>query len=191
LVSSRDNYTPRPVLNKRDFRRRFIRNEFGNRGPTWNSLAEYQASGYRGLVHIRNGAVAGGQTFYNVGSKNVSHVWAKALKLQPTGWFVAAMAPHDKGTIQGEIRRSVDHLDLVYCSAKLPMREAMNKGPISNINGVMAEQVMKYYLNSNSYEWLQYLLTAYDDHVIEFSCFSVPWGTIANHNTVWWEVRKY
>ena len=65
----------KPVLNKKDFVKRYALGEFGNAAPTWETISEFLQSGYnRGLIHIRN-RVVGGATYYNVESENVLRTW--------------------------------------------------------------------------------------------------------------------
>lgn len=193
----------RPVKTKRDFVRRYQQGEFGNRAPTWDSLSEYRASKYRGLVHLRN-RVAGGPTWYNVPWDEVEITWYIATCKVNGGrpavlekdLYISGMAPHDRGTIQGEVMLSPirlgmgPHYELTYCSAKKPMREALAEETRYS-TGLRAASLLRTYMDPSSYDWVQYLLETYPNHIVEFSCFSVPWGTIPNRNTVIWEVRAY
>lgn len=177
-----------PVLSKPDFIRRFIAGEFGNRGPNWQTLEEYLASGYKGLIHIRN-RTAGGPTFYNVPAEDVEDAW---YDLPSGNYYLAGMAPHDRNLIQGEVA-SVSGLGLQLRYSKvpyLPMRDAFALGTKTE-SGIIASLLLTQHLCPNSYEWLQTLLSRYPGHVIEFSCFSCNWGTLPNFNTVFWEVRNY
>lgn len=177
---------PRPVLTKRDFVRRYKLGEFGNAAPTWDSIGEWLDSGYSGRVHIRS-REAGDRTFYNV----LGPVHAQDCADQLEDYYVSAMAPHGKGLIQGEVQRSNNGLELYWTSAHLPMREAFAKyGGVAD-TGLTAKLLLQKVMDPMSYEWLEYLLEAYPDHVVEFSSFGVNWGTIPNRNTVIWEVRKY
>jgi len=181
----------RPVLTKNDFVRRYIRGEFGNRAPSWGTLDEFQSSGYRGKVHIRN-RVANGLTWYNIESSQVLNHWVELVTLgvSPDSLYLSGMAPHDYGSIQGEFQQSVHWMDLTYCDAKLPMREAMAV-ETSVATGVTALCLLKKNMDPVSYDWSLELMNLYPGHVIEFSCFGVSWGTIPHRNTVIWEVRNY
>ena len=181
----------RPVLTKRDFVRRFLRDEFGNRGQNWNTLEEFLASGYRGLVHVRN-RQAWAPSFYNIPSENVPAEWSKAHKIGNAGWYLAAMAPHHRNLLQGEVRCSPRGLELYGTKARgLPMRDALKAEEFS-VQGIIALAELKKALCPNSMEWLRELLNRYPGHVIEFSSFSCPWGTLyPNYNTAFWEVRLY
>lgn len=100
------------------------------------------------------------------------------------------MAPHDKQTLQGEVQLSERWLDLRYTFVKKPMRESLAEQELY-ASGLKAIWLLKTYFDPASYDWLQHLFDAYPGHVIEFSCFSVNWGTIPNRNTVVWECRLY
>lgn len=175
--------------------------EFGNHSPSWATLEEYLASGYRGelgKIHIRN-RVPNGPTFYNVRWHNVKTtaegLWKKDI-LSPATTYFSCMAPHEYNLIQGEVYRGEwnDNPLNVYLKYStevgINMREALARG-MTTCSGIIALLRLKFYLDANSWEWLQYLFDAYPGHVIEFSTFSVEWGTLAHHNTVVWEVRNY
>ena len=179
-----------PVLTKTDFVKRFFAGEFGNRGPTWNTLKEYLDSDYNGLMHIRN-RQKGGPTYYNVPSAELLTKWTE-LGCTDQGYYLAAMAPTDKTTVQGEIMLGPRGLELYYSTVRKPMREALAESA-RQVRGLEAALILKGCMDPASYDWLQVLLERYDDpiHVIEFSCFSVNWGTICNRNTIIWELRSY
>jgi len=178
------------VLTKHDFVRRYKLGEFGNAAPTWNSLKEWQDNHDNAwLYHIRN-RVAGGSTFYSLAHQQVPIIW-KTCGVDPANLYISAMAPHQHNLIQGEVQQSERHLDLLWTDVpNLPMRDAL-AARVMQSSGIMAVLLLRKHLCSRSYEWLQYLLEAYPLHVIEFSSFSVNWGTVPKHNTVIWEVRSY
>ena len=180
-----------PVLTKADFVRRYQRGEFGNRSPTWDTLAEYQASNYQGLIHIRN-RVAAGPTWYDVPAAEVTAKWIEIVRdgVTPETLYLSAMAPTDKTIIQGEIQRTVCGLTLTYSTVKKPMRIALAEETLLAY-GLGAKFTISKHLCDNSYDWLLYLLDTYDGHVVEFSTYSTCWGTLPHYNTVFWEVRKY
>ena len=181
----------KPVLSKEDFVLRYEKGEFGNQAPTWNTIQEFLESDYFGLVHIRN-RVKGGPTWYNIDVREIYRVWNKILNtgIKPQELYISGMASHERGTIQGEVCQSSNFLDLTYCSARLPMRIALQE-KATYVNGLEAVGLLKKHMNANSYGWFCDLLETYPEHVVEFSCFEVNWGTIPGHNTVFWECRKY
>lgn len=177
----------KPVLTKRDMVVRYQTGEFGNRAPTWDTPEELAKSGYHDLVHLRN-RVAGGETFYNLQPFMALDSWK--LKANPRNWYCSAMAPHEYNLVQGEVQRGPGGLLLYYSTARfVPMREALRTA--RQVVGLSVKLILDAYLNDLSRQWLDYLLETYEDHVIEFSAFSVCWGTVPGHNTVIWEVRKY
>lgn len=185
-----------PVLSKLDFVKRYAKGEFGNAAPTWNTLDEFLASGYKGLVHLRN-RVKGGPTWYNVPSDSVELCYSEAVGagIDRSMIYFSAMAPTEKTVLQGEVMQTDINwnrcgLELYYTTVCKPMREALQE-EAHRVSGIMASELLRLYLCPNSYEWLQVLLSRYPCHVIEFSTYSVKWGTLPNFNTVFWEVRSY
>ena len=178
------------VLSKEDFVKRYAAGEFGNHAPTWDTLDDYIKSGYEGLVHIRN-RVAGGPTFYNVPKEGAIAAWIEATNIQPGSfWYISAMAPTSQTLLQGEVQDGIWGLDLYYTQIAKPMREALTVGG-KIASGLSAKVILQNFLCPRSWEWMLYLLEEYKDHVIEFSTYSVDWGTLPGYNTVFWEVRKY
>ncbi len=186
----------RPVLTKRDFVRRYAAGEFGNASPTWETLeafvvfvATLQLSNRN--YHIRN-RVAGGRTWYNVPGVSVPRRWNDLVLVgtDPKSLYISAMAPTEKTVLQGEVQRGPGGLQLYYTTVRQPMRDAL-KVWARQVSGIISVYLLKKFLWASSYEWLEHLLDTYPDHVVEFSAYSVEWGTVRGHNTVFWEVRKY
>lgn len=179
------------MLSKHDFVRRYEQGEFGNHAPTWDTLAAFLDSGYQGLVHIRN-RVAGGVTWYNVPAQRVRVAWQRSVAEVGDGkqLYISAMAPTEQTLFQGEVQRSVCYLDMSYSTLALPMRDALRRD-CRQARGIMAVCLLQWYLCPRSYDWLQFLLDTYPDHVIEFSVYDCCWGTLPGYNTVFWEVRRY
>lgn len=186
-----------PVLSKGDFVRRFIRGEFGNKGPNWQSLEHLIMDGpFRSSddFHIRSRKPSGaGQ--YNVRATSIEREWKKLKK--PSDFYLAKMAPHHLNVIQGEVQVIASNttwpsgLALRYSTVPdLPMRDALAKHQ-QHAYGIIASSILHYDLCPNSYDWLQILLERYPGHVVEFSTFRTNWGTLDNYNTVFWEVRNY
>ena len=183
---------PKPVLTKHDFVKRYQAGEFGNRSPTWDSLDDWLRGNYDGgPFHLRN-RVAGGHTAYDVVPESAIIEARKLLKLgvKFSDIYVSAMAPTDKTVLQGEVQRTHNQLELFFSQLRFPMREALEKDG-RQCYGLQALCWLRGYLNQKSLDWLMYLLDTYDDHVVEFSAYSVCWGTEPGFNTVYWEVRQY
>lgn len=177
-----------PVLSKRDFVRRYAAGEFGNHSPTWNTLEELQLSNYTGRLHLRNRHKPGGKGMYNLQMREAVLLWA--VMANRDEFYCSGMAPHDKGTLQGELMLTERGPYLLYNLQKVPMRNGFAVEQ-RHAYGLRALSIIKTYLCPNSYEWLQILLERYPGHCVEFSSFSVNWGTLPNYNTCFWEVRSY
>jgi len=100
------------------------------------------------------------------------------------------MAPHHETILQGEVKRDLWGLALTYTTVKQPMRQALSLQTL-HANGLRAKLAIEYAMDQPSLDWLDYLLESYPDHVVEFSSFRRPWGTVPGYNTVFWEVRRY
>ena len=178
---------PNPVLNKRDFVRRYQANEFGNRSPTWEVEDWYNWEHQPGLFHLRS-RIAGGPTFYNLSNLEcVGHIQHID---NFDDWYISEMAPTERTLIQGEVQRTAWGIYLRYTRVPLPMREALAKQQ-DHVWGLAAKLLLQKYLCVRSYEWLEYLLDTYPCHVVEFSTYSICWGTVPGMNTVFWETRLY
>lgn len=183
-----------PVLTKVDFVRRFQLGEFGNRGPVWNSFEEFEKEvpnvPSNRLYHVRN-RIAGGVTYYNIEREDVYGLWSDAVRMSGKDTFYfAEMAPTDKTVVQGEVMVRENGVLYAYLThVKKPMRDALKEKSFEMI-GISAITILKHCMDVNSWEWLNVLLERYEDHVIEFSTYSVNWGCIPNRNSVIWEVRK-
>lgn len=183
--------THKPVLSKRDFVERYSRGEFGNASPTWDTLNDFLASGYYGLVHIRN-RVAGGPTWYNVRSDDVEYQWGEALHngVSEHSLYISAMAPTAKTLIQGEVMQTENGLYFYHTWVRKPMRDALRESSYE-ATGLTACLLLQTNMNPKSYDWLMELLRRYPEHVVEVSVYDVCWGTLPGFNTCFWEVRKY
>lgn len=191
-----------PVNTKKDFVRRYQNGEFGNASPTWDRLEEWLDWCYSAietgtdlgpdqLYHIRN-RIASGPTYYDVAEWGVVSMWHQLLEqgAKPKDLYLSAMAPTALTLFQGEVYRSINGVWMIYSTLPHTMREALAKQ--SHIaTGIMAIHLLRRHMCDNSYAWLEHLLETYHGHVVEFSVYSKPWGTVPYHNTVFWEVRNY
>lgn len=183
-----------PVLTKRDFTRRYAMMEFGNGGPTWSRLDEFifahpepHPFPSTKLYHLRN-RVAGGPTYYNLILPRCMAYWKN--QTDKSGWYVSEMAPTEATVFQGEVMQGINGLDLYYTTVAKPMRDALRERSES-VSGIIASSLLRRYLCPRSLDWLNVLLERYPGHVVEFSTYSVCWGTLPGYNTVFWEVRSY
>lgn len=182
---------PLPVLSKADFVRRFQLGEFGNKTQNWDTYDEFQQSGYRGLVHIRN-RVAGAKTWYNVPACDVFYEMRQIIahgEAEEKNLYLAAMAPTAETVIQGEVFRGTDGLSLYYSTVAKPMRDSLLEGG-KQVCGLRAKLLLEHYLDAVDYEWIQDLLDRYDSHVVEFSCYNCLTGSLKRRMIIW-EVRNY
>lgn len=186
------NYAP--VNSKQDFVRRYRQGEFGNCSPTWEGISEFIAAnfGQYPLIHLRN-RVAGGFTLYNVPWERVRDKSREAVNKGAITWenlYYSAMAPTEKTVLQGEVMQTEKGLSLFYSCLPLPMREALLKDG-RQVYGSKAVTTIQYYMNALDYDWLGVLFDRYPMHVVEFSTYSIEWGTLPGYRTVFWEVRNY
>lgn len=178
-----------PIDSKSKFVRLYQLGEFGNHSPTWDTPMEFAEANYRqGLVHLRN-RTAGRETFYNLDPLVALCQWAGMDN--PLQFYCSAMAPHEHNLLQGEVWDGPWGLNL-HGTYEIgpPMRDALSVSPF-DCTGLEAKLSLRRVMNDKSWEWFQYLLEAYPEHVIEFSAFNCCWGTRPAENVVWWEVRKY
>jgi len=174
---------------------RYQKGEFGNAGPTWLTVQDWLddpqghgTTGWNGprLFHLRN-KVPGGPTFYDL---TVNQVLSKVEALQSSisDFYLSEMAPTSQTLIQGEVKRGLMGLELRYSQERMTMRAALQTSQETTA-GLRAVFLLRKYLDASSYDWLMELLDLYQNHIVEFSTYSVCWGTLPNRNTVFWEVR--
>jgi hypothetical protein len=161
---------------------------FGNKTRSWSTFDELWQSGYRGLVHIRN-RIAGAATWYNVPFERVLWTLHNVCKLsQPIeSLYYAEMAPTAETIVQGEVMRGLNGLELTCSFVVAPMREALLR-ETKIAQGLRATMVLSHFLDPGDCDWIQELLAEYPGHVIEWSHYRIPCGTL-NRRCIIWEVR--
>lgn len=177
----------KPVLTKNDMVRRYKAGEFGNHSPTWDDPWQMPAVSNPNLRFHARCRIAGGPTYYGLSLTELLKTWS--VLRRPWNYYVSGMAPHYANLIQGELREGPTGLEL-FAAVGYPcrtMRDVLPKA--KHYDGIIANSLLRQYLCPNSYDWMMELLQRYPSHVIEFSTFSVNWGTLPNFNTVFWEVR--
>lgn len=180
----------KPVLSKADFVRRYQTGEFGNCSPTYDTPHDLAVNvDPMTKVHLRN-RKAGGSTYYNLVAGVAWYIWTEMSQEKRLDWYCSLMAPTARTVIQGEVIDGPWGLNLTWTNVPLPMRDALARQAFYCV-GLTAKHLLQRSMNDLSWQWLQYLLETYPDHVIEFSVYSLCWGTVPGHNTVFWEVRKY
>lgn len=182
----------KPILNKRQFVKEYMKGTFGNRSPTWDNISEFlEHDRGPGPFHIRN-RIRSAHTWYDIAGRNVPAVWEAALRAgyDPKDLYISQMAPTSKTLIQGEIQQTPAGIALFHTCVALPMREALAVNSHQDY-GIIALETLRHFMCVNSYEWMETLLDRYPGHVLEFSTYSCNFGTVPGRNTVWWECRLY
>jgi hypothetical protein len=176
---------------KTDFYKRWNECEFGNRIRSFDSMDSLITSGFSGRVSIRYKEPGSPFCKYEV---PIDEVISEVNKFVEMGAVQSRFtfnesAPDSYLEIQGEIIRTIRHIELVYSTDKLPMRTALAKSP-QWCYGLEAYCILKRYLWPKSQQMIFDLLDIYDG-AVEFSCYRIPLGNIFGHNTIIWEVRNY
>jgi hypothetical protein len=166
---------------------------FGNKLQTWPDLATFYRDKVEKRVVMRyKGPAGGGWVAYEL---EPDQVRPTACKWEHEGANLALVAlnesaPDDRLLIQGEVMLSTAHLSLRYSREKAPMRKALASAPL-HAEGLLATELLRYFLDPSSLEDLRMLLDTYEDAVVEFSTWSADVGELPHRNTVFWEVRNY
>lgn len=193
-MESREKHLTRkpPVKNKGDYYKRYIAGEFGNRLQVWRTYDEYKASGFSKPIGIRNTTPNSPYCRYDIPERFVKVVMDEfiAKGCKPETMTFNEAAPDKDLILQGEFVRLPSGLELFYSRVQKQMRLALLDSP-NYATGNHAIQILKHVMDPNSYEWCEYLLDAYPDHVIEFSAYQRSLGNIPRRNTLIWEVRAY
>jgi hypothetical protein len=191
-LATQAGFRPAPVLNKKDYYARYIDGEFGNRLQVWRTCEEYVNSGFTKPIGIRNVKADSPFCRYDIPPRMVMPVVQEFMtKGCPLGDMTFTEAAPDTALIiQGEIIIYRDVLELTYSKVKRQMRIALKEKP-EYASGNHAHQILKHCCDTNSYEWMMWLLEAYEDHAVEFSTYNRYLGNIPRRNTLIWEVRKY
>lgn len=181
-----------PVLNKNDYYKRYIAGEFGNRLKIWRTYWEWRQSQFLKKIGIRNTEPGSRFCRYDIPRVDVEKVVEEFLQQgckAETMTFNEA-APDQDLILQGEFVRMPTGLELMYSRVQKQMRLAfLDKTEYAT--GNHAIQILKHVMDPNSWEWCEYLLEAYPDHVVEFSVYQRYLGSIPGRNTLIWEVRAY
>lgn len=183
---------PQAVTNKDAFYRRFLRGEFGNYSPMWSTLEEWEKSNYKGKIAIRTKGV-GTRCDYLV---PYEQVYDRVRSFERDGYkrsdmHFSAMVPDQDILVQGYASICPYNGLEFYCAfTPKPMRQALSEDGVT-YTGLTAHQIIKWGMNASSWDWFQFLLDEYPDHVVEFTCLRYNWGVLPWDNTMFWEVRLY
>ncbi|MFM9873695.1 MAG: hypothetical protein ACKVQS_09560 [Fimbriimonadaceae bacterium] len=188
-----DNSRLNKITSKDEMYKLYLGGMFGNKLRTWPSLSEYYESNFTENVVLRyRGQGGGGFVAYDLKRISVPTVVAKWVTqgAEPNRITVNESAPDDLILIQGEIMRSTDYLTLSYSTLPYPMRTAL-KMHRQNAKGIVALEILRFFIDPSSLYDIFMLLDKYDDAVLEFSTWDICIGDVPRRNTVVWEVRNY
>jgi hypothetical protein len=159
---------------------------FGNTARIWPTLADLQRSGYQGLVSLRRQRRDSPTRQYHVPAAEVP----KYLDQYGHHGITLTECPPEDRVIQGEVCEVPGHgWCLTYTFTGGPMRFALEKDA-HTVSGLCARKLLRATLDPSGYEWIEQLLEDFPEHVVEFSQFPVPLGTLKQRLLVW-EVRSY
>jgi hypothetical protein len=189
-----------PVLTKRQNYALWQSGAFGNKLRAWRSVGEWQASGFRGRVVLRELGRGGGRCLYNVEPDAVFDsllVWAAGgVTLDQV--MVNEVAPDQDVVLQGELYNGVLQDEegfaiwdyFFYSTFRAQMRDALWHRP-EHTYGLRADVLLRRAMTDASYEDWRILLDQYPDHVLEVSIYDRCLGDIPGRNALVWEVRRY
>lgn len=169
------------VRSKVEFYRLNALHRFGNRLKTWDTVGSYLASGHPEKVALR--ALTPSGRFQPYLTKDQIQT-----RFRPGEFLICEHAKDEVLTIQGEVHRSINYVDLFYSQVpNLPMRIGLARHG-KHVDGLRALMMLKHYCDPPSYDDLWELLDDFDGAVVEFSAYPMAVG-IYNRNTLIWEVR--
>lgn len=182
------------ITNKVEYFKLWNAGLLGNKLRSWNSLDDISREKYQGLVSLRvRRPDAGGAAKYNIKSNDAPSIFKQTLTEDPSlkagEIYFNESAPDDLLITQGEIMRSNDVYDLMYCEEKLKMRDAMRKA--KRMTGILVVAYLKELMTANSWDELQELFDRYPDSIIEFGIYQNCLGCYPGRNCLIWEVRNY
>ena len=175
------------------------RGAYGNKLRAWRSLDEWEASGFSGLVALRELGAGGGLCRYDLGPERVRSLaleWA-AYGVPLDRIMVNEMAPSDALLLQGE------YLNDVYVQGgevrwgyfrhswvREPMRAALAANQ-KVVSGLRADLLIRGAMTPSSHEDWEELIERYPGHVLELSIYESCLGDVPGRNALVWEVRRY
>ena len=183
------------IETKQEAYRLYHSGAFGNRLRSFDTTEELAAAlgnRYEGTLAIRYKVP--GSEFYKFDIPGFVSLCGEVLRLEALGAKRELMVFSEQAddrliTIQGEVRRSENAVDLTFSTCKRPMRLAF-KEDTRHAGGLLALNYLAFHMDPPSWENLWELLDTYDDAVVEFSCYERGLGTLG-HNTIFWETRHF
>ena len=176
----------------------------GNRPLAWNNLNDVLNSDYKGTITIRDakgtkrGDINAILPMFLVPTTKLKET-IKQLEekgISKTDMKFNQSMPDDYLTIQGELLKNHNGINLLYTNIPKPMNIALKQQTL-HAKGLKAELILKHFLWPSSYEEIKSLLDFFSHEdsssssVIEFSTYSIPVGHLPGRNTVIWEVRDF
>jgi len=177
------------ISSKREFYKLWKQNVLGNRPLVFSTPEEAIASGTK-LVGIRQVGVPGGR-FDLV---PISRLYSVLVEWKREGRIFSLDGGSDPTRVifQGEVARTTRGFEGYFALfPRMAMRPAMARGLLTPYRGLKVVLLMKYFMDSNSYEDIRELMDMYPDSVIEFAVFDCEVGILPRRNTIVWEVRNY
>ena len=114
---------------------------------------------------------------------------AVASGVPPEELYVNEEIPHPLVTLNSEVYRSWRGLEARYSLLPDNMRPALRDGQ-QHAHGLKADMVLRAKCCDSGYDAVMGFLDKFQDHVIELTCFTKPFGT-RGWRTIIWEVRNY
>ena len=185
------------IPDKETFKRLSAALRLGNHFRTWDSLADLEASGYRGAVTQQALAPGLSSTDLFIPNISVEEVLERSRGIPGVYWREIAHQPNCPGNGCHGCGRIIN-LEALRSTAGLCVRHAHH--PTLNLRhdlaengreacGLTALNLLRQYLEEDL-DVLQDIWDSYPDALIEASRFSVPVGVLGSRLIVW-EVRDY
>lgn len=169
---------------------------FGNSLRSWNSVIDLLVEGYRGPVSVRCTVPDSKLCRYNVPIRELPALLTQLCKqhgVTRDQFYFGEMAPDEKLTLQGELKRGDTGWELTYSTVPgLRMRECLlNDAGVRHATGLAALAIVRQALTPSSFEDLMACFDRWPDRVLEFSAYRCTLGDLPGRNAIVWEHRDY
>lgn len=176
------------IKNKKQMYAALKRGDFGNTVNHWDSLEQMISDPYSGDVGCRCLEINEPWRLYCLPKCDLLDELGRRGR-DGTGLEFYESPPDDFRRIQGEVMKGPGGLYFRYTFNRGPMRTAL-EAEERHARGLEAEMLLKRYSDPGCYDWIQELLTRYEEHVVEFTSYACPVG-ILRQTWIIWEVRLY
>jgi hypothetical protein len=165
---------------------------FGNTVSRWYSLREWEnRTQFGSLWAIRNATGAGNDKRQRLDIPTADLPDLYRLWYGESGAEISPMVDH---MLTARFQLIEDHSGLrlwwVKGRGEVKWRDAF-KTLSRHDDGIVAWEVLRHYLNPNSYDDLKHVLNRFRGHAVEMTVLDRCFGTIPHRNAVVWEVRLY